>query len=129
MKEKLIRIDEKHNNTIIINSNIIVFNFRIEYAFKLNGKIVIILDIPLNTGNIDLQMDELKSRNVFCYSEAGALLWQIGSIKKLLPKASFAPINYYLVDDREGLVLMNILDQHIKINMNTGEIMDCEAVK
>jgi hypothetical protein len=108
------------DKTINIGGKDVVFNNRIEQVIVDDGKIYILLSIPLNQETYSYDDDH----NIYCYSYYGELLWQVGTHNYNVD-AMFVGI-----DEKNGsLYGTDFMGRRFHIDKSNGKLLDMREVR
>lgn len=106
-------------NILHISNNEIIFKDEICQVELDNDKIYVLLDIHPKE-----QLSYNDYHNVFCYSNEGHKLWQIG-VRPKGDTAVYTMINF----DNEFLYANDFMGRRYSIDKDTGEIKDMMVTK
>lgn len=115
---------------VVIDGNIlsigdvkVITKYPIDKVQKINGKYVVLLDIP----RIELETDELN--NILCYDEQGKMCWQISG-RLPFPIISKEQMPYVAIQiSEEKLYATDFWGRKFNVDIETGELLEVKIVR
>lgn len=103
-----------HKNALYINDELITFDFDIDTLIVMDDKIIVLLDIPYDSSELD---------NIYAVNLSGKIIWRIEKVAKKFPKLRHDPyVGISMLDDK--LLARQFYGQRYLIDLATGKIIE-----
>ena len=103
-----------HKNALYINDKLITFDFDIDTLIVMDDKIIVLLDIPYDSSELD---------NIYAVNLSGKIIRRIEKVAKKFPKLRHDPyVGISMLDDK--LLARQFYGQRYLIDPATGKIIE-----
>ncbi|WP_294449507.1 hypothetical protein [uncultured Ruminococcus sp.] len=103
-----------HENALYINDELVTFDFNIDTLIIMDTKIIVLLDIPYDSNELD---------NIYAVDFKGKIIWRVEKAAKKYPKLRHDPyVGISMLDEK--LLARQFYGQRYIIDPDTGKLIE-----
>lgn len=103
-----------HENALYINDELVTFDFNIDTLIIMDTKIIVLLDIPYDSSELD---------NIYAVDLKGKIIWRVEKAAKKYSKLRHDPyVGISMLDDK--LLARQFYGQRYIIDPDTGKLIE-----